>query len=722
MSSIKLSIFGAAVLLTAQDASAQATLTLNTWFSATHGDHITTSDPRWNGNVGDVRAVGGGSGYVLIRREGQVFNPDLPRPPGTVPLVSFFNGTRSDNFTTSDPRWTGLTEANGYRRIRLEGFISTSSRPGSSVLRSFWSPSRGDNYTSTDPRLALPLEGAAGENTRSVEGGRYTHYRVEGFVSPPPIPTPAPPRPALFGLADMHTHPMAHLGFGKKLIHGAPDAFPDGIFGPPDGIPDGSILPAGTHHCNPSDTRAASIDQALGNDNSTHGGHGFFSNPCGNYTRNRIIQLFESANGAHSAHGEGTSGWPAFVHWPRFNDITHQQMWVDWVRRAHGGGLRVMVALAVNNSTLGRLVKGDPPLDDRSAGNQQLRELQAFVRRHSDFMELAFSSVQLRDIVRRNKLAVVLGVELDDTSLPGTVSRAAVTTEVARLRSLGVRYVFPIHLTNNRFGGTAAYQPLFNVPNRVQTGSWWSLECSATVGQRVNLDPGVLSAAEGELGELGAPAFPDCIPGHGHRNRVGLSPVGSILIDVLMRNGMLIDVDHMSERATDQAIGLARAFPSGWGYPLVSGHNGPRGAGGSERALRPDQLEAIRDLGGMLGLGWADTNAASFHANLRAARELMGPGRIAFGSDTNGLSKLPGPRPGTTISGTWSTGGRTWDYRVDGVAQYGMLPEFVRDLSSIDSAVPPADRAGVPTLFNAAESFARTWERAELSGRTALPP
>ena len=121
------------------------------------------------------------------------------------------------------------------------------------------------------------------------------------------------------------------------------------------------------------------------------------------------------------------------------------------------------------------------------------------------------------------------------------------------------------------------------------------------------------------------PAEP-CPPGQGHRNTRGLTAAGRDLIDVLMRNAMLIDIDHMSERASDEVLAQARDFPSGWGYPLVSGHNGARDHGGGERGLRSDQLEAIRDRGGMLGLGWAKTDASAFRNNLRVAHGLMGLG------------------------------------------------------------------------------------------------
>ena len=714
---------GIAAQMTGAGAHSQELVNLNTWFSTSRGDHLTTTAPVWAGTLGEVRPVGGGSGYVMVRQEGQVFSPAAPPPAGTVPLVSFWNPERGDNFITADPRWVGLAGADGYTRVRLEGYVYATPRVGSVPLRNFWSASREDNYATTDPRLRVPLLSTADERTMSVEGGLYTHYRIEGHL-PSGNASPAPTRGQLRGLVDMHAHLMSYLGFGKKLLHGAPDAFPDGTFGPPDGIPDGALIPAGTRGCNPADTRASTIAEALGDDNSTHGGRDFFVLDCRDDVRNLTVRVFESANGAHSEHGADKTGWPTFVNWPRFDDLTHQQMWVDWIRRAHANGLRVMVTLAVNNVTMAHLVRGDPPFDDRSAADLQLRETVAFVRRHADFMEIALSAADLRRIVGQGKLAVVLGVELDNLgNFRDPPTREAITAEVLRLRQMGVRYVFPLHLSDNPFGGTAVDEPFFNVMNKVQTGDWWALECSTTVGRPFAIDGGLSLMLSLVPGIGSPPSPPACPPGQGHRNTRGLTAAGRELIDVLMRNAMLIDIDHMSERASDEALAQARDFPSGWGYPLVSGHNGARGGGDGERALRSDQLEAIRDRGGMFGLGWARTDAGVFRNNLRVAHGLMGPGRVAFGTDANGLEKLPARRPGSAVSMPWSTGGRSWDYNTDGVSNYGMLPEFVADLTALDGAVVAAtDRANVAAISGAAESFARMWERAELARRTVLSP
>lgn len=158
--------------------------TLYTWYSETRGDHFTTTDPAYAGEVGARRPDGGGSGYELIRVEGDVFAPDFPQPPGTVPLYSFWHGGRTDNFLTSDPRWTGSEARDGYRRFRLEGYVFARPLAGTRPLTSYWSGSRTDNYATTDPRLALSLRLPAGARTPTVRGRGYQSYRVEGYVIP----------------------------------------------------------------------------------------------------------------------------------------------------------------------------------------------------------------------------------------------------------------------------------------------------------------------------------------------------------------------------------------------------------------------------------------------------------------------------------------------------------------------------------------------------------
>src|SRR6266550_437723 len=296
----------------------------------------------------------------------------------------------------------------------------------------------------------------------------------------------APVAVPLQGFVDLHTHPMANLAFGGKLIYGGLDFDPAG---------NSSMLPADPDcnqtrwYDNPQKIlRATSVQQALGHDNSTHGaptwvipGVSCSYNCCGDDIRAPVIHTLQQANHAADWSNDDHLGYPDFSQWPVWNDITHQKMWVDWIRRAYNGGLRVLVALAVNNKTLGDLTRGpgDLPDDDQQSADLQIDEIKKFVVRHSEFMEVALTSADLYRIVSGGRLAVVIGVEIDNIGNLGTgawtplgpVTSAVdpqgqrLIAEIDRLYGKGVRYIFPIHLVDNPIGGTAIYEDIFDVAN-----------------------------------------------------------------------------------------------------------------------------------------------------------------------------------------------------------------------------------------------------------------
>ena len=55
-----------------------------------------------------------------------------------------------------------------------------------------------------------------------------------------------------------------------------------------------------------------------------------------------------------------------------------------------------------------------------------------------------------------------------------------------------------------------------------------------------------------------------------------------------------------------------------------------------------------------------------------------------------------------------ATGTKTWNYNEEGVAHYGMLADFLRDINGLDGG-----RAVIDGLNRSAEDFARMWERCE---------
>lgn len=570
----------------------------------------------------------------------------------------------------------------------------------------------------------------------TVPGDAWNHAPAFLDCSGMPIgPDPLNPPPGhLRGFVDLHTHPLSNLGFGGKLLYGGVDV--------------GSLMPVDSS-CN-HNVRAANEQQALGNDNSTHGGWGL-DNACGDSIRNAVISGFE--NGLHAAEDERAhgSGYPDFPLWPVWNDLTHQKMWVEWIRRAYAGGLRVMVALAVNNKTLGDMTAGpgDYPTDDKSSADLQITEIKSFVGRHTDFMAIAYNSSDLYRIVSANKLAVVIGVEIDHIGNLGVnkqPSDAEVIAEIDRLYNEGVRYIFPIHLLDNAFGGAAAYNSIFNVSNWRESGHPYDLVCADPAK-----DPdtekykdkdikdqyhGGFTFNNGEFQEFAniagmlvklgwTPLYiqsPQCPPGIGQKNQLPLLPAGRVAIIEMMRHGMLIDIDHMSQNSADATLGLGTQF----GYPLNSGHNGVRGASAgsyNERALRADQYATIGRLHGMAGVGSAKLDAQQWLTLYGTVIHAMGGGVAvaAFGTDFNGLEFAMRPRPGSSVQYTSSfppstDGTKTWNYNRDGVAHYGMLWDFLQDVRVLPGGADMVDN----NLMNGADYFFRTWQIAEAKGR-AIP-
>jgi len=623
--------------------------------------------------------------------------------------------------------------------------------------------------------------------------------RSPGPVVPASTPTPATTPVPLNGFVDMHTHPMSHLGFGKRLLHGVPD----GSMGA-DGRPNGSIIPRGTRNCNPTDIRASNIFDALGNCSSTHGGWGLTDNPCGDHIRalvlNRMFDkdfkfrlpgnLFGGGNLIGDHEHQGMESIPEQLrYWPSQTSKIHQQMWWEWIKRAkEQGNLRVMIALTVNSELLANILNGDEPKDDKGSADLQIDEIKSFVGRHNDFMEVAYSPADLRRIVGAGKLAVILGMEVDNIgnfNKPGAVvTQATVKAEIQRLHTKGIRYVFPIHLVNNKFGGTAVYEDLFNFSNKYSTGSFFTVNESDKVGFRLGemSDIGVLLSTSRDLrpvldGLAGVPyppAFnadptsPDfcmhplnpfsgslgcfktfkllkgiinppseyqmysTIP-NGHVNDAGLTGLGKYAITEMMKLGLLIDIDHMSDRSQADTLEIAERPTNK--YPLNIGHNGIRKPGASERHALRATVERIAKLGGVFGIGTADSeehhsDAKSFITSFNEVWSVMGHDggspRVAMGTDVNGMERLPRATSGLSASSFYSdhffddipdnqeenfqqcrTGTRTWDYTLLGVAHYGLIADFVRDIRKRDLFVQQH-------LMESAEYFAQMWEKADL--------
>jgi len=822
------------------------------------------SDDNWNVQYITVTllSVGGaqkeimhfyGDPFHRLSHSDSSFNiPEVPiGPPGTFNTVDFYVKTGSDDLRGNSsvhvlfkspngnvldegdlhPKDSAHWDSNSENEVQLS---LKSPRTPCQLAHTWLTLTSHNNSTETDDNWNVEVINIGVSNNgvepRALGGGhgdplqRLTGSLPTLVVEGPDcmanaIPSESATGP-LQGFVDLHTHPLSNLGFGGKLIYG--------------GLDIGSLLPADPD-CHKY-VRAANMQQALGHDGSTHGSFGVgigipvaglpgnvgVSNACGDALREQVIhqtQKSPAADESSDAHGA-----PDFAEWPVWNDETHQKMWVDWIHRAYLGGLRVMVALAVNNKTLGDMTAGpgDWPTDDKSNADRQIVETKAFVGRHQDFMEVAYSSADLERIVRANKLAVVLGIEVDNLGNLNTVhplTNNAIAAEINWLYSEGVRYIFPIHLIDNPFGGTALYQDLFNYSNDRESGHWWAPKCQSGVtynfqsqnsfsagqapsgvvaGATVAGAPGALvggiigaAASTSDLSSLlfdggmiaklhkvfTPPNYPSCLcgplgkspchntaststqpskvtdpPQWGMVNTLGLLPAGQFAIREMMRHGMLIDIDHMSDLSQSTAFDIANKVPGG--YPLNSGHSQERSlnnaanvadTGPKERNMLPKNYANIGILHGMAGLGTAGVDAVGFIEEYSAAMKDMGFLAVGgFGTDTDGLEYGMPPRRATTnllglgiaqantpvsnVSRFYndgfpesSSGTRRWNYDTDGVAHYGMLYDYLVDMRTIPAQQDPKTKAitsmsgaaVVDSLMRGADYFFQTWKKCE---------
>lgn len=605
------------------------------------------------------------------------------------------------------------------------------------------------SWSNTLVSFSLPEYTAAGYYSVQVE----TPYGASNIRSGFEI------HPSFTGWVDLHTHPMSYLGFGGKLIYGAVDI---GSELPPESPPP-------TFSC-VHNIVANTEQEALGQENLVHGGWGT-DNPCGDSIRSLVIQALEAAAPGSAAYSDSTyktSGFqgpnpnpPDFSTWPAWNDLVDQRMWINWIRRAYDGGQRVLVALAVNNKLLGDITRGpnDLPDDDKASGDLQIAQIQAFVARHSDFMQIAQSSSDIQSIVSQNKLAVVVGVELDDIGnygavqphRPVTATAGELTAEVDRLFDEGVRYIFPIHLVDNAIGGSAVYNPLFDYANEWEAGSAYAIACSQPsddVGFALNTaQPGVLKIASESISEgpileqaklgkvLPTPPLRTCPAGTGNVNAKGLSDSGIAAIKEMMNKNMLIDIDHMSQLSANATIALAQQHKP-YPYPLFSGHNGVRATGGSERSLTAGQYTEIGKLHGMAGVGSAKLDSGEWLAMFNHVTQAMGQGSGAgFGTDMDGMefampqriaSGIPTVQYGSgtmpncsavTLLPISTEGNKSWNYNDVGVAHYGMLPDFLQDV-----ALQPGGCTAVTNMNSGAQYFYETWRIVEGNASAIAPP
>ena len=444
--------------------------------------------------------------------------------------------------------------------------------------------------------------------------------------------------------------------------------------------------------------------------------------------------------------GHDPVGWPTFKDWPAPDSLTHEGTYYKWMERSWRGGQRLFVNLLVENNQLCTLY----PLKRNSCDDMDSVRLQAKdMFKFQDYIDAQFggpgrgfyrivrSPWEARRVINQGKMAVVMGIE---TSVPfgctfkavaGTDRPACTAADIDRqlseMHRLGVRQMELVNKFDNALGGVAGDEGstgvAVNSANFAETGTFWDMKhCEPADGEssdRTQLAFPEISAEQqdalfGAIGQLFGgplPAVP-IYPRPLHCNSRGLTSLGAATVRGLAKRHMMFDPDHLSVEARKAALTQIEQMR----YPgVLSSHSWST----------PDSYPRIYKAGGFVApyagdstgfvekwrrhLGWADP------------RYYFGFG---FGADINGLGAQGDPRgagvankvtyPIRGLNGVrikkQRAGSRVYDINVDGVAQYGLYPDWIEDLRKVGGR---DGTAIVDDMSRGAEAYLQMWERAE---------
>lgn len=125
-----------------------------------------------------------------------------------------------------------------------------------------------------------------------------------------------------------------------------------------------------------------------------------------------------------------------------------------------------------------------------------------------------------------------------------------------------------------------------------------------------------------------------------HKSEKGLTDLGRAYVRSAQENGVLIDVSHLSEVAFWDLMKVTKA-------PIVASHSNCRAVWDHSRNLTDDQLRAIGDTGGVVGMNLysaflgKDPDFDTLRRHLDHILQICGPRHICLGGDLDGCEDLP---------------------------------------------------------------------------------
>ena len=433
-------------------------------------------------------------------------------------------------------------------------------------------------------------------------------------------------------------------------------------------------------------------------------------------------------------------GWPTFKDWPAPDSLTHEGTYYKWMERAYRGGLRLFVNLLVENNKLCQLY----PLKRNSCDEmtsirlqaERMRELERYIDAQAGgpgegWYRIVTDPFQARRVINDGKLAVVMGIETSvvfGCTMKADVpqcTKADIDRQLDEVHELGVRQMELVNKFDNALSGVAGDEGTtgvaVNTANFLETGSFWDMrtcpstyrpdvhdkeQLAAPAGEPFSQRDGLFGAIQDQFG-VTPPALP-LYANAPHCNARGLTGLGEHTIRGMVDRNMIFDPDHMSVTARKASLDLLERLDySG----VVSSHSWST----------PDAYPRIYRLGGVATPYAGDSTGFvdkwQRHLDWADDRYYFGFG---YGADINGLGAQGDPRgadvpnpvtyPFRGLGGVrvhqQRSGERVYDINVDGVAHYGLYPDWIEDLRQI------AGRDIVEDMARGPEAYLQMWERA----------
>ena len=432
-------------------------------------------------------------------------------------------------------------------------------------------------------------------------------------------------------------------------------------------------------------------------------------------------------------------GWPTFKDWPAPESLTHEGTYWKWLERSWRGGQRIMVNLLVENNKLCQIYPlGKNPCDDTKSVKLQaddMRKLERYIDAQyggpgRGWYRIVTDPFEARKVINEGKMAVVMGIEtsvLFGCSVKGanrpTCTAAEIDARLDEAYDMGVRQMELVNKFDNGLAGvagdTGTIAPFVNLANLLETNRFWDMQkCPEPQEPGVEDKTQLTSVPAGTPAQdelfgaiaklhLGGllpiyPAPPTC-------NTKGLSTLGDYTIERMAEKSMIFDPDHMSVKARKASMDRIEAL----GYPgVISSHSWstpdtyPRiyRAGGTITPYAGDSTGFVEKW--EQNLEWADPR---YYFGFGYGADINGLGAQGAARGANAPNKVTYPFDGlggVTIDKQVS-GQRTYDINVDGVAHYGLYPDWIEDLRKLGG------EDIVDDMSRGAEAYLQMWERAE---------